>query len=377
VSRDASARISLLAAVVAAASLALSAILVPELPPLALLGGDAPHYAAMAAHPLEPVAPPPWVERIGVPLVVAALPLRDRDGFLLVAVISMIAASVLVAAIVRHLGVAAHAQLCAALLTTGSYVGVHAVYNPYYVDPTTLALTALAIWLALRRRVVALAATLAVGVLVKEVVATLIVLLYLFDRGRRGAVDLSAAARTAALSMPTLVVFVLVHALVPAADSTGSDQRLAFLDTPIFSRGLLETAVNPLVSLFGLMLVLWAAGVLVGSTDLRRLHVWALLALPILVYGHWERTLGVFVPLAVMASLVAMRNERPAVVVALTAGSYWITAVVGGLTIGEGRASVTEKVALAAPGALVGLVAIGLALSARRTRHDASPTLAG
>ena len=372
--RSVTAKPFVLDAAVAAASLGASAVLVPELPPLSILGGDAVHYAGMAEHPLEAVAPPPWVQRIGVPLVVSALPLPEPTGFLVVAVLSMIAAAVAVAAIVRRLGLPRHAQLCAAGLTAGSYVGVHAVYNPYYVDPTTVAITAFAIWLALRRRLLAFAAIVAVGVLVKEVVATLIVLPYLVDARRRGLLDASAAARAALPAVPALVVFAAVHALVPAAVSPGSDQRTAFFETPIFSRGVLETAVNPLVALFGLTLVLWGVGLVVGPVDLRRLHVWALVALPILVYGHWERTLGVFVPLAVASALVALRGARPALLVAFAGASYWITAIVGGLTIGEGAASVGEKVALAAPGVVLGLAALVLAARAGGLARRREPT---
>lgn len=372
--RGVTAKPFVLEAAVAAASLGVSAVLVPELPALSILGGDAVHYAAMAEHPLEAVAPPPWIQRIGVPLVVAALPLSAPAGFLVVAVLSMLAAAVAVAAIVRQLGVARHAQLCAAGLTAGSYVGVHAVYNPYYVDPTALAVTAFVLWLSLRRRLVAVAVTLAVGVLVKEVVATLIVLLYLFDARRRGLLDASAAARAALTAAPALLVFAAVQALAPAGVSPGPDQRTAFFETPIFSRGLLETAVNPPVALFGLTLVLWGVGFVVGPVDLRRLHVWALLALPILVYGHWERTLGVFVPLAVASALVALRAARPAVVVAFAAASYWITALVGALTIGEGRAPVGEKVVLAAPGLLLGVAALLLAVRAVGEGRRLGPT---
>jgi hypothetical protein len=277
----------------------------------------------------------------------------------------MVAAAVAVAAIVRELGLGPHAQLAAALLTSGSYVGVHAAYNPYYVDPTALAITAVAMWLALRRRLVPLAALLAVGVLVKEVVATLVVLLYVFDPQRRRAVEGAAGARAALLALPTLLVFAGVHAFVPAGVSPGSDQRTAFFETPIFSRGVLETAVNPLAALFGLTLLLWAVGIVRGPLDLRRLHVWALLALPILAYGHWERTFGVFVPLAVSSSLLALRGGRPVLVWAFAGASYWITAVAGALTIGEGRSSVGEKVLLAAPGLAVGVVVLVLVLRER------------
>jgi hypothetical protein len=229
-------------------------------------------------------------------------------------------------------------------------------------------------WLALRRRLIAVAAMLAVGVLVKEVVATLAVLLYLFDPQRRRSLDARAAARTGVLALPTVIAFVLVHALVPAAASPGSDQRTAFFETPIFSRGILETAVNPIVALFGLTVLLWGVGFVVGPSDLRRLHIWALLALPILAYGHWERTFGVFVPLAVACALVTLRDARPAAVVAFAAASYWITAVVGGLTIGEGRASIGEKVALASPGIIVGLAAVALALRAGAFARSPRPS---
>jgi hypothetical protein len=354
-------RTALLGAAAAGAALVLAAALVPELPPLALLGGDAVHYDAMAREPLEPVAPPPWAERIGVPLLVAALPGSIETGFLAVAVASMLAAAVLVGLIAHELGLSVRAQVASAALTAGSYVGVHALYNPYYVDPTAVAVVALALLLALRRRWLAFAAVVTAGVLVKEVAATLVVVPYLLERRPGRLLDARAARLALGLAVPVLVCFALVHALAPAAPPPGgADMRTAFADSGIFYRGFLTSAVNPLVSLFGLVLLLWPLGLRRAAGPLRRLHVWALLAAPVLVFGHWERTLAVFLPLALACAFLLLREARPPLFAAFVLGSFWITGVVSALTIGEGETAVATKLALLLPGAIVGVAALAL-----------------
>ena len=349
----------LLAIALSAAALALFAALVPELPPLALLGGDAVHYAAMAEHPLDPVAPPPWGTRIGVPLVAAALPLELHSAFLVVAVVALLAAAGLVALIARELGVPPAGQVAAGFLTVGCYAGVHAVYNPYYVDPATLALVALALLLALRGRWLEFTVVLVVGVLVKEVLATLVVIPYVLGL-RDGLGHRGAAVRTAAVAAPVVATFALVQLLLPVAEPPGEDARVAFWQDGILARGLLTSTVGPLVGLFGAALLLWPAGLLRGPARLRDLHVWALLALPILVYGHWERTFTVFLPLVLAAALWMLRLAPPATVALFAAGSFWVSGIASALTIGEGASSPTRKVALILPGLVLALVAVGL-----------------
>jgi hypothetical protein len=362
-------RTAALGAAAAAVALAVLAPLVPELPPIEAHGGDGEHYAAMAEEPLEEVAPPPFAQRIAVPLLVAALPVGTKTGFMLVAVASLLLAGALVALIAREVGIPTPGRVAAAALAIGSYAGAHAVYNPYYVDPTTLAVIALALLLAQRRRWLAFAALATVGVLVKEVAATLIVVPYLLERRPGSLLDRRAALRAAALAVPVVACFVAVQILAPATPAPEGETGRLFFERDIFDRGVLTSAANPLVALFGLALLLWPIRAWRGTADLRRLHVWALLAVPILVFGHWERTLAVFLPLALASAFLVLRDARPAVLAGFTLGSFWITGVASALTIGEGASSVTGKLALVLPGAAVGLAA--LAFHARSAARPA------
>ena len=347
-----------LAVALAALTLAVVAALVPATPPRGKLG-DGDHYALMAEHPFDEVAESPYAQRLGVPLLVAALPFSTKTGFLVVTVVSLLAAAALVALVALELGVPPAGQAAAGTLAAASYIGVHGLYNPYYVDPPTLALTALAILLALRGSCLWFAAVLAVGVTVKEPLATLVVVPFLI--GRR------SLAWAGALIAPPLVVFAAVHLLAPRLEA-GDDQRLTFVEMGVLSRGFVTSIANPIVAVFGTAVLLWPIGVVLGPSRLRRLHVWALLTLPILAFGHMERTLGVFLPLALPSAFLALRGARPAVIAAFAAGSWWVTAIVGALTIGEGASSVAEKGVLIAPGLALSLAA----LAAQRWRYTSS-----
>lgn len=353
-------------AILAALSLAVSWLLTSPLPaPIEVFGGDGKSYAAMAEDPFEAAAPPPYAQRIAVPWLVAALPLDTLDGFMVIAVVGMAVASIFVGLIAREFGLEFPAQAAAAALTAGSYIGVHAMQNPYYVDPALLAVTAAAIWLGLRRRFALVAALLVVGVAVKEVAATLVVLPYLLDPRRTSLLDARSAARALAYAVPALAAFFAINLFAPA-ESAGDDLRLSFHEMEILGRGLVVSALNPLVALFGATILLWPLGLLRGPADLRRLHVWAVLATPILAFGHWERTLGVFVPLVVVAALLVLRRASPAVTIAFAAGSYWITGIAGAITVGEGETEFATKAGLVLPGLLVTLAA--LAVHARRVQ---------
>ena len=360
-------------AAVAAAALGIAAAIVPDLPPLEVLGGDAPTYAAMAEHPFEAAAGPPAAQRLLVPWLVGVLPFGTARGFTIVAVLSMIAAGVVVALICRRLGLSLPAQAGAAALVTGSYIGVHAVYNQYYVDPETLLLTALAFLLVLHRRLVPLAAVLVAGVLTKEIVVSLVVLPYLVWREQGRAWDRRAALRAAAVAAPVLVVFAASHLFAPELATTDPDPWRGVLHAEpggIVSRGFLTSVVNPIVALFGAASILWPIGLWLGPEALRRAHIWALLAAPVLVLGSWERTLGVFLPLAVPAALYVLRGVRAEVLALFVAGSFWTTGIAGAMTIGDDETTAAFKLALVAPGFVVAWGALAWELS-RRIRDPA------
>ena len=128
--------------------------------------------------------------------------------------------------------------------------------------------------------------------------------------------------------------------------------------------------VNPIVALFGAASILWPIGLWLGPEALRRAHVWALLAAPVLVLGSWERTLGVFLPLAVPAALYVLRGVRAEVLALFVAGSFWTTGIAGAMTIGDDGTTAAFKLALVAPGFVVAWGALAWELS-RRIRDPA------
>jgi len=360
-------------AAVAAATLGIAAAIVPDLPPLEILGGDAPTYAAMAEHPFEAAAGPPAAQRLLVPWLVGVLPFGTARGFTIIAVVSMIGAGVVVALICRRLGLSLSAQAAAAALVTGSYIGVHAVYNQYYVDPETLLLTALAFLLVLQRRLALLVVVLAAGVLTKEILVSLVVLPYLVWREPGRPWDGGAALRAATVAAPVLIVFAANHLFAPELATTDPDPwEGVFHADPdgIVSRGFLTSVVNPIVALFGAASILWLIGLWRGPDALRRAHVWALLAAPVLILGSWERTFGVFLPLAVPTALYVLRSAPVVVFAPFVAGSLWITCIAGAITIGDDSTTAAFKLALVAPGFVVAWGA--LAWEIRRRLHDAA-----
>jgi hypothetical protein len=86
---------------------------------------------------------------------------------------------------------------------------------------------------------------------------------------------------------------------------------------------------------------------------LKRAHLWPAIAAPILAFGWWERTLGPLLPFVVPAALFALRRASWQRTTLFVAGSLWITAVVGSLTVGGTATTIAHKLALVSPGLLL------------------------
>ena len=364
-------------AAAAAAAIAVIAAIVPDLPPLAVLGGDAPNYARLAEHPFQAVSGAPVAQRLLTPLIVAALPFSTSAGFLVVSVVSIVLASLCVALICRRLGLSLVSQATASVLTAGSYIGVHGVFNQYYVDPEAMLVVALALLLAFERRGWLFALTVAVGVPVKEIAITLMLLPYLVWRPPGVLWDRPLLVRTIVLALPAVAVTIIVNRFAPTLDLGHHDPRRLFFSAfdPVagLRRGFLTAVANPIFALFGAAWVLWPIGVAGCPRDLRRAHMWLLIAFVPLALGVWERTMGVFVPLAVPAALWVLRSAPPSVVGAFAVGSFWVSGIAGAITIGDNGTTAAFKAALIAPGLAVAWGALVWEL--RRRRRQGEPIL--
>ncbi len=364
----------LVSALTAGVAIAVIAAIVPDLPPLAVLGGDAPNYARIAEHPFQAVSGAPEAERLLTPLVVAALPFSTSTGFLVVSVVSIVLGSLCVSLICRRFELSLGSQAAAAALTAGSYIGVHGVFNQYYVDPEALLVTALALLLVFERRQRLFALAMAFGVPVKEIAITLAALPYLVWRRQGVLWDRRLLVRTIVLALPTVAATILVNRFAPVVDLGGHDPRRMFFTAfdPVagLRRGFLTAVANPIFALFGAAWVLWPLGVARCPRDLRRAHLWIVIAFVPLALGSWERTMGVFVPLAIPAALWLLRSAPPAVLGTFTAGSFWVSGIVGAITIGENGTTAAFKAALIAPGLAVAWGALVWELRRRRRQGE-------
>jgi hypothetical protein len=328
--------------------------LVPELPPLAVVGGDGVAYDAMARHPLHAVAAYPAAARLGTPLLVALMPVSVAHGFLVVGLAALLVSGALVALIAREVGLPLLHRGTTAALVAGSYIGVLTTYNRYYVDAPLLACVALALLLALRGSWAWFVCAALLTVFVKEMGVTLVVLPYLLRRAPGRWLDRRALRDSLLLAAPVVVAFVLLETVAPHVAAAGHTGRLAGIDpTGIFIRGFVVSTLNPIAALFGGITLAWPLGLVRSPSPLKRAHVWMLVAAPVLVLGSWERTLGPFLPFVVPAALFALRDAPWARTVLFALGSLAATAVAGSETIGNGATTVSHKLLLVAPGLLL------------------------
>lgn len=183
-------------------------------------GGDYPYYVEIARHPLANSVPSPWRYRLLNPWLASQLMaagVGTDEAFLTLTFTFALVSCVLMRLYLTQLGVSAPGARAGALLfavSVGAWVPLRRYYG--YTDALTNALTLGVLVLAQSGRAMATAVTLAIGTVAKESLLLLLpfVALQLFVRRL-------AWIAIAAVAVAPVLVYVAIHAIVPA-DASGS-----------------------------------------------------------------------------------------------------------------------------------------------------------
>lgn len=334
---------------------------------IALVAAIAPHegaivdgarYATMAHHPFHGDVVSPWALRIGVPLLVWALPLSTGAGFTLLAVVSLLAAGLLVAATVRALGLPERHALAAAALTCATSLTA-STFWAYYIDAHMLTFYALLTWLAVRTTSAWLVPLVPLGVLVKEIAILGVGLVALIWGFRRRTwptlIGMSAAG---------LLTLVLLGLLVPRAPGRHGDvlhQQLFYSRVwlgVVRRMGVVRYTGNALLSVFGVMWLLWPLGLRSAPPWLRRAQLWIPLTLVFFITAQWERSFAYYLPVVLPVALLALADASALELGVLTAASAWVSGVVPAHTVGGSVTPGLHKLLLMSPGLAVGCVLV-------------------
>ena len=351
---------------VAGAAIALVAALAPHDGAIV----DGARYAEMARHPFGGDVVSPWALRIGVPLVVWALPLSTGAGFTLLAVCSLVAAGLLVAATVRRLGLPERHALAAAALTCATSLTA-STFWAYYIDVHMLAFYALVVYLAVRTSSAWLIPLVALGVVVKEIAIFAVPLAGLVWGFRRPTWPVLAGMAAAGLAALALLGW-----LVPRAPGVHGDvlhQQWFFtrvwLDV-VDRMGPVQYLGNALLSVFGVMWLLWPLGLRTAPAWLRRAQLWIPVTLAFFITAQWERSFAYYVPIVVPVVLLAVADAAALELGLLTAASVWVSGVVPAHTVGGSITPGMHKLLLMSPGLVLGgtIVARRYALALRALR---------
>jgi hypothetical protein len=281
-------------------------------------------------------------------------PFPTDVGFFLLAFVSVMAAGMLVGATVRRLGLperhalAATACTCATSLTASCFWA-------HYVDVHMLSLYAGTVYLAVRVRRFWLVPLAGGGVLVKEIALLAVPLAMLIWGRRRISWPVVAMASSAATG-----ILLLLYFLIPVAGAAAG----GILEAQVrYSRIWLEAVAdigpvrytgNALLSVFGLLWLLWPLGLGRAPEWLRRAQLWIPLTLPLFVTAQWERSFAYYLPIVVPVAMLALREAGRLELMLLTVASVWVSGVVSALTIGGDITPSTEKLLLMSPGLLIG-----------------------
>jgi hypothetical protein len=236
-----------------AAALALMSALVRREP---TPRGDDLIYERIAQHPFA-VHTFPFGFRFGLPLLVHVLPFDHTASFLALAWLAAGAAAAFAYLLMRELriGRATAAALALALCVSPPFLVV-ALRDGRNTDIATVFLMMAASYLALRRRHLALALTLVLGVLVRE--AVLFVVPFAYALWATRAFDRRAALRTLAVAAPALAAYLAVRlgirtvgeAQVPGYGGSLLGQRFTVvklgLQSPVREARRLFTVYGPL-----------------------------------------------------------------------------------------------------------------------------------
>jgi len=319
---------------------------------------DGARYAQMAAHPFGSEVISPWALRIGIPLLVSILPGPTGVRFEVLAVCSLLAAGLLVAATVRRLGLPERHALAAAALTCATSLTA-STFWAYYIDVHMLAFFALLTYLASRTASLWLVPLVAVGVAVKEIALLGVVLaglIWNFERRTRWTLAGMAAAG--------IVTFLLLWAFVPRAPSLhggvlANQWYFSIVWLRVVDRmGPVQYTGNALLSVFGVMWLLWPLGLGRTPAWLTRAQLWIPATLAFFITAQWERSFAYYLPIVVPVALMAVADASALELGVLTAASVWVSGVVPAHTVGGGVTPGVHKLLLMAPGLVVGGVVV-------------------
>lgn len=180
--------------------------------------GDDLIYERMAQHPFG-THTFPFAYRIGLPWLVHVLPFSHTTSFLLLAWLAAGCAAAFAYALMRALDApAAVAGPLAFALAVSPPLLIVALRDGRNPDAVTMAFMMAATLLVVRRRPLALAATLLVGVLFREAVLFTIPLAYAVWAARWW--DREAALRTLAVGLPAVVAYLALRLAIPTVGRT-------------------------------------------------------------------------------------------------------------------------------------------------------------
>lgn len=357
----------LLTVALLAAATALLAVLTPHVGSI----NDGARYLEIGRHPLSNDVGTPWSLRIGIPLLASALPFSLDTSFFVLAALSVFGSGLLVAAIVRALGLPERHARAGGVLAIWTGLSVTCFWSDY-VDVHVLFFVALTVWLALSKRTRAIALLTAVGASVKEVIV-LCAALPAFVRGR-AAIRPSAVAAVAGL-----VVYGAIDLVVPhgAAQHGGlistqiKDTRWWFHE--LWRIGIVRYTGNAILSVFGITWLFWWQGFRAAPPWLRRGLFWVPLTLPLFLTTQWERTFAFYLPLALPLALLGLRRYGAVPLALVTAGSAWVAGWASLHTVADDRVtSGMHKLLLMSPGFAIAAVGVLLGSTAllAKLRHQ-------
>jgi len=257
--------------------------------------------------------------RVGVPLAVKLLPFGTRGGFLSIAMVSLVAAGLLLYLAARRFGFSARLSIAGMLLFFS--LGWAAKYNLSHFwlsDAAALALAGAVILLILGRRMAWAALVLALAVTVKESVLFVAPLFYSL-RARR-IWDGRLLLQSLLYALPALAMLLALRAAIPMGN--GDAEYMAALPEQL-------RTVHHGVSDFDLA-YLWREHGLRRLTapsllDLKEMSIWAwgplMLLLPFFAFGRARALFLRFAPLLLLAyaQLALASNSQRLVVLAYAA----------------------------------------------------------
>ncbi len=284
--------------------------------PTSTVGWDSDAYLAMARHPFDSGQVMPFPTRILVPLLVWVLPFDPDVGFHITTIGGLTAGAVIVAFIARRIGVHALA-LAAAPAYVLSFHGIYGTWQWRLIDAVSVPLFGAGLLAAYNHRKVATSVLAGAAAAAKEIGVTL-PLAYLAARSGGIVRRRRLFVETALVALLPLTVFIGLRllvgqsvALAPQHEDWNTEQwdpfRSYTLGITMYREwGYGRPLVQVLVQNHGLLFLLWPLALLFAPGRWRRMHLYALLLLPILAGGPWARSTMYLLPFVLPSGLLLL-----------------------------------------------------------------------